>query len=1286
MSAPKPQQSLRRVPLFRLRPIAWSIAIICGGLPLAAQAQETALADVPLAVLQSVQPNILITLDYSTSMNTTTDTGAQYNNNQTYRPWLFDGVLPPPHGPVRLKNAGTPGSWTTTTGSGKNQVTTTNTGLTGVCNGGTNSAGYGSPYVATGSAYKQNPSGQDWLDVICGGGGTTTVNIASMSAITPKPSTRVDCVASATSCTSDEETQNYANYIQYYQTRFKSARGAITEALGRQKYNVRVGFMPFSSTTSSTVIATANSGNFQVGAITQIRVLDAADSTGTLRTSASDRFKFYQSTLLDKTGLQGSTYTRYALDTAGKYFSMDDPYYDNPSKTGSDRGQIRSCRANYNILLTDGQWNDSYPSGSASSGRNVGNLDGSLGVPFADTYSNYLGDVAYYYYTNDLRPNLANNVPTSTKDPADWQHMVVYGVAINLFAPTAPSNTSGPTKAQIDAMFEWIALDPSTRGAFPAYLASKGPPALPALPSTPWPSSASVLDVAHAALNSRGGYFESSKQQDLTRAVIAALADAVGRSTSAPVAIDNNADQPLADGSVAYVTGYDASNWSGQLRAFEIDPATGFVKFSMTTTDPITGVQTTVPLNPIWVAGMPGNPPTQDDRVIITGNGQGGAIPFRPAQTLPDGATQLRSKFNLNNVSGPTTGDGNQVIEYLRGDRSKEGLDDLNYRERGQPNDIPLLGDIVDSGPTVNIPMEKYSEDAYPGFTAFRAAQLAKPRALFVGANDGMLHTFDAQTGKESWAYIPSFTWDCSLSGTTACPTVSATGQITNYLRDLAMAFGFEHRFFVNASPLVSDLDFSGDAGADWRTILTGSLGKGGRGVYALDVTNPFGSSATEESLTTKLLWEFPSRQSDGTAPTTYDPKNMGYVYDQIRIGHVTISGKRTWVAYVPSGFSNGTAGTGGDGKAHLFVLDAKTGALIRDIPAGNGSATDGNGANPAGMAWLSIYTYDQTHQGAGTLAYGGDQLGNLWRFDLTSENPSNWEAKKVAALKDAAGKPQPVTTPPVLYDGPDWDDLNLKSVKRTFITVGTGRYLDVTDRPGNPLPIGPNAAAKQTQSFYVFRDPFQKDQDGNPLEGNATLDPLRDYLNQYQLSPPDTNPLSGVGAERTFTLSRDLGYGISYRKGFFFDLTNDGSTIYERINVPFKVTTVAAVVPTNAPSVDPCNLRGTGSALIVPLVDITGLATGLLLNRGTTPISAGFSLGSLTITAMTIVRTADNKLVALFSTDAPLSAKDCDTLRGKGYQCQPNESVIGAEQGKASPLPPELKPARSYWRDLSIE
>ncbi len=1286
MSAQQARRKRRSDHTFRLRPLAWSLLLACGGLSHGVQAAETQIADMPLAVLKTVQPNVYITLDKSGSMQGIMGEVSRkytkgYNNTVRYRPWLVDGITPPPRGPVRFEEVDMDVSPGVCSGMdflayAANPSTPSANEVDTIKANADSSVVWAKKYVSnTGSTpdYIQagcsvrglrstTGSGTDALREGSAGNGDSGSrdnakakidNLITNRPTGTPPSGRTDC--SPTGCTAEQERKNISNYWQYHRNRYLAARAAIGEAIGRQKGNARIGFANF-STHNSKNSTNAATGRTIKNNLDRYRILTISpyDSSGHLGED-SPRYKFFAEQIYNQTPPYYGTPTRKALYQLGEYFKTDEPYRDDPASASSP---TRSCRANYNILITDGGWNDDFST--------IKNADGSAGAPYQDSFSSTLADVAYEYYANDLMDSYANNVPTSVKDPANWQHLVNYTVSMNM--PLTGEGKEDPdgdnvTTAKVNKIFEWMNQDPETRGE---------------APKITWPDAIDVSsdikrvdDLAHAGINSHGGFINASNPQELTRAILAALNDAVGRSTSAPVAVTNNPDRPLQSGDVVYLTGYDAANWSGQLRAFSINPLTGGPNFD----------------DPKWTpsADRQLGEPVANNRLIVTWKGRLGAggISFKAGQSLADGSN-LENRFHLNAAGN----DGANVIAYLRGSRTNEGLDDANYRERdrgkGDTDKGTVLGDIVDSGAILNLPGTKYED---PGHEEFRTAQESKEKTVFVGANDGMVHAFDAATGAESWAYVPSFGWDCLLADNeSACPRQPGSTRPSNFLRDSALPFGYQHRFFVNGPLFVTDVNFSnGSSTTKWRTILTGTLGKGGRGVFALDVTDPQANSETiadssgppedNVSAVDKVLWEFPARLSDGTVPEY--AKNMGYVFSQIHMGKVNIGGNTKWVAYVPSGFNNGSE-TGGDGKARLFVLDAKTGELIKEIVAGASDTKAGSSGTPAGMAHIAVHMKNQAIDHSGTVVYGGDQLGNLWRFDLTSTNTEDWEAEKVAVLEVDDGElsgPQPVTTSPIISEGTDQ-----KGNRRLFIMVGTGRYLDTTDRPENPDNTpSQNKAAKQTQSFYVFKDPFQKDASGNNLEGGATLDDLRSVLSKYTISAP-----GDVGETRKFKLAKAPPENY---KGFYFDLTAS-NPIYERVNVQFRATPVAVVLGTNAPSTDACDQRGKGSSLIVPLVDIPDQnIVGLLGNTDKTlEIDAGTSLGSLVITGTAVMINEEGELVAVHSVADPISSAECDDLRKAGFDCKAGEPYVWEKLKSATQTAPKLPTRRVYWRDMSIE
>ena len=285
---------------------------------------------------------------------------------------------------------------------------------------------------------------------------------------------------------------------------------------------------------------------------------------------------------------------------------------------------------------------------------------------------------------------------------------------------------------------------------------------------------------------------------------------------------------------------------------------------------------------------------------------------------------------------------------------------------------------------------------------------------IFQGANDGMLHVVDGRTastvatrGQELWAYVPRL-----LHGA---------------LTDLATQ-GYSHKYFVDATPAAVEVTGVGSV----SRLLVGGLGKGGRGFYALDISSY--QATTVADAASKVLWEFGQGQA-----------NMGYSFGKPLIVR-TAAG---WRVLVTSGYDNGTA-TGGDGRGYVWVLNPADGTILATIATGVGTTT-----SPAGLAHLSSMA-NASPDALVRYVYGGDLLGNVWRFDLNNSN-----ATKIAEARDSTGVVQSISSPPEVGPVPGSSD-------KVFVYVGTGRYFSEQDVPGSATAT---AGATQQQSLYAYID-----------------------------------------------------------------------------------------------------------------------------------------------------------------------------------------------------------------------
>jgi type IV pilus assembly protein PilY1 len=291
---------------------------------------------------------------------------------------------------------------------------------------------------------------------------------------------------------------------------------------------------------------------------------------------------------------------------------------------------------------------------------------------------------------------------------------------------------------------------------------------------------------------------------------------------------------------------------------------------------------------------------------------------------------------------------------------------------------------------------------------AFAQANANRPAVLYVGANDGMLHAFDASApvpplppsptgGDELFAYIPK-------------------GVYANLIALANPYYNAVHQYFVNGSPQASDVQF---ADTTWHTELVGVEGAGGKSVFALDVTYPQ-NITSEPILASKVLWDF----------TDVD---MGLGFSTPAIAD-TASG---WTVFVGNGYNSPNQ------KPYLYALSAQFGPnapvtridLCAAVPAAcNLSASNG-------LSTVIAVNSSGALAGFANIVYAGDLQGNLWRVDVSNANPALWTVTVLFTATDSLGNRQPITTSPVASLNPRYPQ-----VLGTMVFFATGQLLGVPD------------------------------------------------------------------------------------------------------------------------------------------------------------------------------------------------------------------------------------------------
>jgi type IV pilus assembly protein PilY1 len=316
---------------------------------------------------------------------------------------------------------------------------------------------------------------------------------------------------------------------------------------------------------------------------------------------------------------------------------------------------------------------------------------------------------------------------------------------------------------------------------------------------------------------------------------------------------------------------------------------------------------------------------------------------------------------------------------------------------------------------------------AYSEFKNGLAAN--RKKMVYVGANDAMLHAFDDDTGEEVFTYVPSII------------SSSAIGEGLHYLTES----NYGHQFYVDLTPTLSDAYISSGSSKEWHTILVGGLRGGGRGLFALNVTDP---DLFQEANADKLvMWEFDSD----------DDSDLGFTYSRPFIAYTNAG---TWVAIFGNGYNDL-----GSGEASLFIVDIEKGVDGIWQPGDYIKISTGAGdtANRNGLATPALADVD----GNGTVdrVYAGDLEGNMWAFDLESTNQSLWD---VAYKSGSTPIPlfttppgQPISAKPVLAKHPTQPDSSSPSnAPNIMVYFGTGQYLVDADK-----------SSTSVQSFYGVWD-----------------------------------------------------------------------------------------------------------------------------------------------------------------------------------------------------------------------
>ena len=670
-------------------------------------------------------------------------------------------------------------------------------------------------------------------------------------------------------------------------------------------------------------------------------------------------------------------------------------------------------------------------------------------------------------------------------------------------------------------------------------------------------------DPAASRVGEANTYFLQSD----ARGVLKAFDDIFARASTSARSIAGAAVQSKSlttqVGNAIYQGTFDTSDWSGDLLAIPVSVnGSGTVSISTTTT---------------WNASplLNARNLTTNRRNIVVGNVGATASPAGAtfSWALPAGSAGIETSLRtaLDKPAPAATADGlaQDRLNYLRGDRSQEGTSNGPFRTRRN-----LLGDIVNSGVAYSgAPTQSINAS---GYSSFYSANASRTKAVFVGANDGMLHAFDAGSsstgGQELFAYIPSWLG----------PKLSAL-TVPTYVSN--------HQSYVDGTPVVAEAYVGGSTSA-WKTVLVGGTGAGGKGVFALDVTNPSTFSSSN------VMWEF----------TDADDPDMGNVIGRAQILKMRTSGPTgaatyKWFAVIPGGVNSyvGTSAPYGSGYPTLFLLDLgkSVGAAWQlgtnyykiALPVNGNLNFLTSGALTATTA-TGLVNFNAAIGPAGevTQMYMGDLHGNLWKLDFSLYGIADWNIGKLSPYqsgtapstvplpmfiaKDTSLNRQPITMSPSIAFGP--------VANSSYVLFGTGKFLELADKTNNA-----------TQSAYMIYD-----------NGVANLDVLigvreSAVSGRARLKTGTVTVSTGTVSVPSFTLGRAATAvnTETVRSGWYFDFPTSGERQISNASIVGTKALFGSLIPAVTATTGTCNVSNGGGYAYV--VDMSGNGTALASTVG---------------------------------------------------------------------------------------
>lgn len=758
------------------------------------------------------------------------------------------------------------------------------------------------------------------------------------------------------------EYSNYANWWTYYRTRINSMKSATSIAFKGLDADTRVGFITIYAADSNTFLPVSDFNQTQKDA-------------------------FYK--MLFAQNPSGGTPLREAMSRVGLYYAgkLNSGLTSNMKV---DPVQY-SCQKNFSILATDGYWNgnagkkidgSSFPNGGATSpdSATTGNTsqyakrsDGVYDGGLTTTSGGSLSDVTFYYYATPLRQAAFGNSKSGVtgvdltgpdvkpilndNDQNKYQHMVTYTMSLGLDGAmdytkdyTSGKNTdlekikSGLTGCSWQSSLNTVCNWPDPKADSPS----------------------AIDDLWHAAINGRGLYFSAQDPNDMVTGLKTAI-DAFSSKTGSASSAATSSPNITGGNNSIYLSTYRSLYWYGDVISKPINSVTGAiggVDGNSVNWSANSKLEQKVQIKP---DGTDGSTTRKIMYFDNTSSKTGKLVDFNydtmdtktkayfdnicsTGKLSQCSAPEISSTNNLGLINS-----GANIVNYLRGSAKFEGgnTNSFLFRNRTEKktgsSTYGVLGDIINS-PAVYVGESRYN---WADYSNQKALTKTRTPMVYVGANDGMIHGFNANTGEELWAVIPS-------------------QQLSKMYKLADKNYKDNHVYFVDGQISVMDIQI----GKVWKTILIAGMGQGGSGYTLLDVTVP------EDP---KPFAEVCSSNSCGIVDSA-----LGMSYGNPMI---TNNASGSPVAYFTSGYDNS------NGSGVLYELSLDTLALKKfTVPV----VSDIN--NQVGLSMINGYYPNFDADNKTDVIYAGDLSGDIWKFDFKNN-------QTILLGKTKNNGSQPITT-----------------------------------------------------------------------------------------------------------------------------------------------------------------------------------------------------------------------------------------------------------------------------------